>query len=137
LIHAGRYKEALDVVKEYNPFPASVGRVCNHPCEEKCNRGKLDTPVSICALKRFVADWVYEHPDESKKEEVDDEISEIKPTEIDKKLRGINERIEKHDMALEKTDLSSNRYTVTATEHCHAPVLLAGKGVCTIRRRYI
>jgi len=70
LIQAGRYKEALDVVKEYNPFPASVGRVCNHPCEEKCNRGKLDTPVSICALKRFAADWVYEHREELIKEEV-------------------------------------------------------------------
>jgi heterodisulfide reductase subunit A-like polyferredoxin len=68
LIQAGRYKEALDVIKEYNPFPASVGRVCNHPCEEKCNRGKLDTPVSICALKRFVADWVYEHRDELEKQ---------------------------------------------------------------------
>ncbi len=68
LIQAGRYKEALDVVKEYNPFPASVGRVCNHPCEEKCNRGKLDSPVAICALKRFVADWVYEHREELEKE---------------------------------------------------------------------
>jgi heterodisulfide reductase subunit A-like polyferredoxin len=69
LIQAGRYKEALDVVKEYNPFPASVGRVCNHPCEEKCNRGKLDSPVAICNLKRFVADWVYEHREELAKEE--------------------------------------------------------------------
>ncbi|MGZ3512403.1 MAG: FAD-dependent oxidoreductase, partial [Thermodesulfobacteriota bacterium] len=64
LIQAGRYKDALDVIKEYNPFPASVGRVCNHPCEEKCNRGKLDSPVSICSLKRFAADWVYEHRNE-------------------------------------------------------------------------
>ena len=70
LIQAGRYKEALDVVKEYNPFPASVGRVCNHPCEEKCNRGKLDSPVAICSLKRFAADWVYEHREELNKEEV-------------------------------------------------------------------
>ncbi|OGP91293.1 MAG: hypothetical protein A2157_20280, partial [Deltaproteobacteria bacterium RBG_16_47_11] len=68
LIQAGRYKEALDVVKEYNPFPASVGRVCNHPCEEKCNRGKLDSPVAICNLKRFVADWVYEHRKELEKQ---------------------------------------------------------------------
>jgi heterodisulfide reductase subunit A-like polyferredoxin len=74
LIQAGRYKEALDVVKEYNPFPASVGRVCNHPCEEKCNRGKLDTPVAICSLKRFVADWVYEHRDELKKEEEKEKV---------------------------------------------------------------
>jgi len=66
LIKEGRYKEALDVIKEYNPFPASVGRVCNHPCEEKCNRAKLDAPVSICNLKRFVADWVYEHREELK-----------------------------------------------------------------------
>lgn len=79
LIHAGRYREALDVVKEYNPFPASVGRVCNHPCEEKCNRGKLDSPVSICALKRFVADWVYEHPEEQKKEETAGPQSTVLP----------------------------------------------------------
>jgi heterodisulfide reductase subunit A-like polyferredoxin len=69
LIQAGRYKEALDVVKEYNPFPASVGRVCTHPCEEKCNRGKLDSPVAICSLKRFAADWVYEHRAELEKKE--------------------------------------------------------------------
>ncbi len=69
LIQAGRYKEALEVIREYNPFPASVGRVCNHPCEEKCNRGKYDSPVAICALKRFVADWVYEHREELKREE--------------------------------------------------------------------
>jgi len=70
LIQAGRYREALQVIKEYNPFPASVGRVCNHPCETECSRGKLDTPVAICALKRFAADWVYEHREElGKKEE--------------------------------------------------------------------
>jgi len=67
LIQAGRYREALDVIKEYNPFPATVGRVCSHPCEEKCNRGKLDSPVAICALKRFAADWVHEHRDELEK----------------------------------------------------------------------
>jgi len=78
LIQAGRYKEALDVVKEYNPFPASVGRVCNHPCEEKCNRGKLDSPVAICSLKRFVADWVYEHRDEI--DEIKDEIKKEVPS---------------------------------------------------------
>jgi heterodisulfide reductase subunit A-like polyferredoxin len=77
LIQAGRYKEALDVIKEYNPFPASVGRVCNHPCEEKCNRGKLDSPVSICSLKRFTADWVYEHREELKKEEVTNHESRV------------------------------------------------------------
>jgi NADPH-dependent glutamate synthase beta subunit-like oxidoreductase len=68
LIQAGRYPEALQVIKEYNPFPATVGRVCNHPCEDHCSRAKLDSPVAICALKRFVADWVYEHRDELPKQ---------------------------------------------------------------------
>ncbi|GAB4403783.1 MAG: FAD-dependent oxidoreductase [Anaerolineales bacterium] len=61
LIAQRRYAEAFEVVREYNPFPATVGRVCNHPCESQCNRGKADAPVAICALKRFVADYVYEH----------------------------------------------------------------------------
>jgi len=63
LIAAGRYQEALKVVMEYNPFPATVGRVCHHPCEEECSRGQVDSPVAMCALKRFVADWVYAHGD--------------------------------------------------------------------------
>jgi len=63
LISEGRYEEALEVIKQYNPFPATVGRVCHHPCEGECNRGKVDKPVSICALKRFVADTVYDQWD--------------------------------------------------------------------------
>ena len=78
LIQAGRYQEALQVIKEYNPFPATVGRVCNHPCEDHCNRGKLDSPVAICALKRFVADWVYEHRDELPKKEGENRSLEMK-----------------------------------------------------------
>ncbi len=74
LIQAGRYQEALHVIKEYNPFPATVGRVCNHPCEENCNRAKLDGPIAICALKRFTADWVYAHQDETTKEGQSSEI---------------------------------------------------------------
>ena len=59
LLLAGRYEDALEVVRQYNPFPATVGRVCNHPCETQCSRGQVDEPVAICALKRFVADTVY------------------------------------------------------------------------------
>jgi len=65
LIAQGRYEEALQVVKQYNPFPATVGRVCDHKCEAECSRGKLDEPVAICALKRFVADRVYAEGDRS------------------------------------------------------------------------
>ncbi len=56
LIKARRYDDALEVIKQYNPFPGTVGRVCSHPCETQCSRGQVDEPVAICALKRFVAD---------------------------------------------------------------------------------
>ncbi len=59
LIREGRYEDALRVIKEDNPFPGICGRICNHRCEEACNRGKLDEPINIRALKRFVTDKVY------------------------------------------------------------------------------
>ena len=56
LISAGKYKEALKLIKKDNPFPSVCGRVCNHPCEEACMRGKVEQPIDIMHLKRFVAD---------------------------------------------------------------------------------
>ncbi len=56
LIAAGKYKEALKLIKKDNPFPVVCGRVCNHPCEEACMRGKVDQPIDIMHLKQFVAD---------------------------------------------------------------------------------
>ena len=56
LIGEGRFKEAISVIKESNPFPATCGRVCVHPCEGKCRRNQVDKAVAICALKRFAAD---------------------------------------------------------------------------------
>lgn len=56
LIANGKEKEALELIKKDNPIPASIGRVCPHPCEEKCRRRFVDDAVSICALKRFAAD---------------------------------------------------------------------------------
>ncbi len=56
LIGAGRYQEALAVIREKVPFPGVLGRVCIHPCEEACRRGALNEPISIRFLKRFVAD---------------------------------------------------------------------------------
>ena len=52
----GDYRAALALIKTQNPFPAVCGRVCNKKCEEACTRGKIDAPVSIDAVKKFVAD---------------------------------------------------------------------------------
>jgi len=56
LVAKGKFKEALKVMKDDNPLPAICGRVCDHPCESKCNRGEIDEPVAINAIKRLVAD---------------------------------------------------------------------------------
>jgi NADH-quinone oxidoreductase subunit F len=60
-IASGNYEKAVDIIRERNPFPAVCGRICIHPCELKCRRGELDEPVAIRSLKRFAADWYYDH----------------------------------------------------------------------------
>ena len=52
----GLYREAVDRIREYNPFPAICGRVCVRKCEVVCRRGDVDKPVGINAIKRFVTD---------------------------------------------------------------------------------
>lgn len=55
LISQGKFAEALELITDSIPFPRVLGRVCTHPCEKECTRGKIDQPVAICALKRFVS----------------------------------------------------------------------------------
>jgi len=57
LISQGKFKEALEVLRRTMPFAGVCGRVCTHPCESECERGKVDEPVSIRSLKRFMADY--------------------------------------------------------------------------------
>jgi heterodisulfide reductase subunit A-like polyferredoxin len=58
LIAEGKYPEAMEVILRNLPLPGIIGRICPHPCETACRRGEVDEPLSICALKRFVADQV-------------------------------------------------------------------------------
>ena len=60
LIADGRYQEAYQLIHEALPFPSVCGRVCNHYCEGVCSRLKVDDPVNIMGLKRFVSDWILE-----------------------------------------------------------------------------
>ncbi|MDO4960592.1 MAG: FAD-dependent oxidoreductase [Eubacteriales bacterium] len=56
LVAEGRYEEAYDLIKTKIPIPASIGRVCPHPCEKDCRRGLVDEPIAIANLKRYAAD---------------------------------------------------------------------------------
>ncbi|MHC4093767.1 MAG: NAD(P)-binding protein, partial [Planctomycetota bacterium] len=57
----GDYTAAWQSLIEDNPLPAVMGRVCYHPCEESCNRGRLDEAVSIHAVERFLGDYAIEN----------------------------------------------------------------------------
>lgn len=56
LIAQGKFKEAVELVKDKVPLPASIGRVCPHPCETACRRKMVEEPISIAFLKSFAAD---------------------------------------------------------------------------------
>ncbi len=56
LIAGGRDREALELIRRTIPFAGIMGRVCPHPCEQQCRRNRVDTPLSVCGLKRYVAD---------------------------------------------------------------------------------
>jgi len=58
LIGKGKYLEAYNHIMQWIPLPAVLGRICHHPCEQKCNRSEVDQPVAIAPLKRFAADIV-------------------------------------------------------------------------------
>ncbi len=63
LAKAGKYPEALALIREKNILPGICGRICTHPCETACRREQVDEAVSIRAVKRFLADYETRHPE--------------------------------------------------------------------------
>lgn len=55
-IAEGDFHNAVRIIKEKIPLPASIGRVCPHPCEQNCRRGLVESPISIAHLKAHAAD---------------------------------------------------------------------------------
>jgi heterodisulfide reductase subunit A len=74
----GKHLESLATIRDRLPLAGCIGRVCPHPCETACNRQYLDEPISICFLKRYVADVelqegiepVYETPEKKYPEKI-------------------------------------------------------------------
>ena len=81
-ITQGDFEGAWDLIREENPFPGICGRVCFHPCEQKCNRDSFDEPIAIHALERFVADFASHLPGQK-----------IRPLKKEKRSRKGRERI--------------------------------------------
>lgn len=57
LVAQGKIMEALQVIRNGNPFPSICAYVCTHPCEEVCRRNQVDKPIAIRALKRFAVEF--------------------------------------------------------------------------------
>lgn len=60
----GDYMYGLNIIRRKTPFAGVLGRVCTHPCETVCRRSKVDEPISIKAIKRFLADHGRQHNEE-------------------------------------------------------------------------
>ena len=57
LVAQGRIMEALQVIRDGNPFPSICAYVCTHPCEDACRRSQVDKPIAIRSLKRFAVEF--------------------------------------------------------------------------------
>ncbi|OGN89116.1 MAG: hypothetical protein A2158_08630 [Chloroflexi bacterium RBG_13_46_14] len=57
LVAQGKVMEALQIIREGNPFPSICAHVCTHPCEDKCRRAQVDSPIAIRSLKRFAVEF--------------------------------------------------------------------------------
>lgn len=66
LVKQGKFKEGLELIRKGNPLPSSLGRVCYHPCEADCNRGKFDEAIAIHTMERFLGDYGLNLPDTEK-----------------------------------------------------------------------
>ena len=56
LIKAGRYDDAVRLIRKDNPFPTVCALICEHPCEGHCRRDMIDAPINIRGLKMFAVD---------------------------------------------------------------------------------
>jgi NADH-quinone oxidoreductase subunit F len=60
LYQEGRLEDAFEAVVLDNPLPCSTGRVCQHPCDNRCRRSSIDEPVNMREVHRFIADSIYQ-----------------------------------------------------------------------------
>lgn len=60
LLKDGRVEEAAELVWLDNPLPASTGRICQHPCEDRCRRATVDAPLNMREVHRFISDTVFD-----------------------------------------------------------------------------
>ncbi len=56
LVGEERYADAVKLIRKDNPFPTACALICEHPCEARCRRSMIDSPINIRGLKRMAVD---------------------------------------------------------------------------------
>jgi len=92
LLAQGKFDEALELYRARNPFPATCGRICTHPCQDACNRGKLDEALAIRDLHRFLADREISAAQKGQLPEITDRIEARRKAEFPQQ-RGFGRQI--------------------------------------------
>lgn len=87
-----KFAEAYTLIKEKIPLPGSLGRICYHPCETECNRKDIDESVSICKIRRYIADYIYENP-KVLEEYLKAKYEKTESTESEKEKRDTNKKV--------------------------------------------
>ncbi len=77
LVEAGRYTDAVRLIRKDNPLPISCGSICEHPCEANCRRGMLDDPINIRALKRYACDHMVDDYEPTRFEDTGKKVAVI------------------------------------------------------------
>ena len=62
LVKAGRFADAVRLIRKDNPFPTACAYICEHPCESRCRRNMVDDAINIRGLKRAAVDRAGEVP---------------------------------------------------------------------------
>ena len=77
LLKAGRYDDAVKLIRKDNPFPTVCALICEHPCEGRCRRSLVDAPVNIRGLKRYAVDHCGDVPVPKKMDDTGKKIAVI------------------------------------------------------------
>jgi NADPH-dependent glutamate synthase beta subunit-like oxidoreductase len=77
LVKAGRYEDAVRLIRKDNPFPSVCGYVCEHPCESRCRRHMVDDAVNICGIKRYAVDHAGKIPTPKKADSTGKKVAVI------------------------------------------------------------
>ena len=88
LLAEGKFDEALELYRTRNPFPATCGRICDHPCQEACNRDRLDEGLAIRDLHRFLADREIDQARRGQLPKLTDEIKARREAEFPQRGAG-------------------------------------------------